>query len=209
MMAVGQNRERLTVLPNPGDPDKQSLLIRYPSVAASVGYVAPFVKIESGAKSALDPNEERLIVPYIAADALNGKALTVVGVTTINPERTFLDKILILHGLPIYFAKYGRPYTAGSSDQAGPLDGSTSFAGRDSRCWVRPPDRFEALDKKYDGKAAAPDLFEMLQLRLTLACPWARLPGSTGAAACRSLTPCPALPLPSASANPRAPRRGL
>jgi Nucleotidyl transferase AbiEii toxin, Type IV TA system len=43
----------------------------------------------------------------------DGGALAVVGVTTINPERTFLDKVLILHGLPIFFEKNKKLYGAG------------------------------------------------------------------------------------------------
>src|SRR5258708_9697311 len=65
------------------------------------------VKIESGAKSALDPNEAKTIVPYLAPDFTEGDALTVTGVTTIDPERTFLDKILILHGMTFYFEAKG------------------------------------------------------------------------------------------------------
>jgi hypothetical protein len=52
-------------------------------------------------------------VPYIAADLPNGDALAVPGVTTSNPEFTFVDKLLILHGLPIYFAKNGSLYGSG------------------------------------------------------------------------------------------------
>jgi Nucleotidyl transferase AbiEii toxin, Type IV TA system len=105
MVAIGRDRARLSIDPDPADPDKQSLLIRYPSVADGSGYVRPFVKIESGAKSALDPNESRTITPYLSADLTDGDALAVVGVTTIDPQRTFLDKVLILHGLPIFFEK--------------------------------------------------------------------------------------------------------
>jgi Nucleotidyl transferase AbiEii toxin, Type IV TA system len=113
MFAIGRDPARLSIDPDPDDPDKQSLLIRYPSVADGGGYVRPFVKIESGAKSALDPNEARTITPYLSADLTDGDALAVVGVTTIDPERTFLDKVLILHGLPIFFEKNKRLYGAG------------------------------------------------------------------------------------------------
>jgi hypothetical protein len=42
---------------DPDDPDHQSLIIWYPKVTvAADGYIRPAVKIESGAKSALDPN---------------------------------------------------------------------------------------------------------------------------------------------------------
>jgi hypothetical protein len=99
MAAIDHDPARLTVAADSTDPDNQSLLIRYPSVAAGADYVLPFVKIESGAKSSLDPNEARTITPYLSADMPDGDELAVVGVTTIDPERTFLDKVLILHGL--------------------------------------------------------------------------------------------------------------
>jgi hypothetical protein len=113
MVAIGRDPARLSIDPDPADPDKQSLLIHYPSVADGGGYVRPFVKIESGAKSALDPNASRTVTPYLSADLTDGGALAVVGVTTINPERTFLDKVLILHGLPIFFEKNKKLYGTG------------------------------------------------------------------------------------------------
>lgn len=58
------------VVVDPGDPDGQSLLFWYPSVtSARDDYVRPAVKIESGAKSALDPHQTLTIRPY-ASDEL-------------------------------------------------------------------------------------------------------------------------------------------
>lgn len=113
MAAAGRDPARLSVEPDSNDADKQSLLIHYPSVADAGGYIAPFVKIESGAKSALDPHVPRTIIPYLAADLPQGDNLNIPQVTTIDPQVTFLDKILILHGLPIYFAKHGKLYGSG------------------------------------------------------------------------------------------------
>lgn len=114
MANVGQDPKRFAVAPDDDDVDHQTLLIRYPSVVTGdAGYVAPVIKIESGAKSALDPNESRQITPYLAADYPAGEALAIPGITTIDPARTFLDKILILHGQPIYFEKHKRFYGSG------------------------------------------------------------------------------------------------
>lgn len=113
MAAAGRESERLTIVPDTNDVNHQSLLIRYPSVAEFGGYVAPIVKIEAGAKSALDPHEPRTVVPYVSADLPDGNNLKVGGVTTIDPARTFMDKILILHGLPIFYKKRGELYGAG------------------------------------------------------------------------------------------------
>ena len=93
--------------PDPDDPDRQSLLIWYPKVtAADEGYVRPAVKIESGAKSALDPNQPAIVKPYVA-DVLADLDLSVPDVRTVVAERTFWDKVVILHGLRQWFDARG------------------------------------------------------------------------------------------------------
>jgi hypothetical protein len=107
MKAAGKNPASLSVVLDDADEDRQSLLIHYPSAVEKSEYVTPSVKIESGAKSALDPNENKTIVPYLGPDFTEGDALAITEVTTIDPERTFLDKILILHGMTFYFDAKG------------------------------------------------------------------------------------------------------
>jgi hypothetical protein len=85
------------------DPDGQTLLLWYPEVEPRDGaYVQPAVKIESGAKSALDPHKPVSISPYAAEDLPN-LDLEARGVTTIDAERTFWDKVVILHGQRRWF----------------------------------------------------------------------------------------------------------
>jgi len=89
------------------DPSDQTLLVRYPRVDAShTGYVQAAIKIESGAKSAPDPNKPMTITPYIAEDVAT-LDLAVPGVTTIDAERTFWDKVVIAHGLRNCFDRRG------------------------------------------------------------------------------------------------------
>ncbi|MCL4069493.1 nucleotidyl transferase AbiEii/AbiGii toxin family protein [Pseudomonas sp. GX19020] len=89
------------------DPhDSQALYLRYPSATPEDDYIAKAVKIESGAKSALDPNSARIIRPYIEAD-VPGVDLGVADVTTVDVERTLWDKIVILHGLRRWFDNRG------------------------------------------------------------------------------------------------------
>lgn len=88
------------------DADKQTLLIWYPTATPQSDYVRAAIKIESGAKSALDPNSEVPIKPYVDDD-LPALDLTVPGVRTVDPERTFWDKVVILHGLRRWFDKRG------------------------------------------------------------------------------------------------------
>ncbi len=89
------------------DTSRQSLLLWYPSVLVETdGYIRPAIKIESGAKSALDPNSAQTISPYIADDVPALK-LAVSNVVTVEAERTFWDKIVILHGLRNWFDRRG------------------------------------------------------------------------------------------------------
>ena len=88
------------------DPDGQTILVHYPSVVAADPYVRSDVRIECGAKSALDPHVRTTVSPYIA-DELSDFDLTVDGVTTIQPTRTFWDKVVIVHGLRAWFEKRG------------------------------------------------------------------------------------------------------
>jgi hypothetical protein len=89
------------------DPDRQSLLLWYPTVTADgANYVRRAVKIEAGAKSALDPHSTRTVSPYVTAD-LADTALAVPNITTVDPGRTFWDKVVILHGLRRWWDRRG------------------------------------------------------------------------------------------------------
>lgn len=65
-------------------------------------YITKLVKIESGARSALDPNSVRFVRPYVEDD-VPGIDLDVGNVAVVDAERTFWDKIVILHGLRRWF----------------------------------------------------------------------------------------------------------
>ncbi|MEO0031266.1 MAG: hypothetical protein RIS94_1024 [Pseudomonadota bacterium] len=90
------------------DPhDRQTLLLVYSSVTPTDAYIAKSVKIESGAKSALDPHSLRKITPYVDAD-VPGIDLAVPGITVVDAERTFWDKVAILHGLRRWYEIRGQ-----------------------------------------------------------------------------------------------------
>jgi len=98
---------RFRLEPDLEDPDQQTLLFWYPSVVAKSNlYIRSAVKIEAGAKSALDPHEIASVVPYVD-NYLPGLDMTVSGVTTVSPERTFWDKVMILHGLCQWHGRRG------------------------------------------------------------------------------------------------------
>jgi Nucleotidyl transferase AbiEii toxin, Type IV TA system len=84
------------------DPDQQTLLVEYLSLfpASGMGYVLPRVKIEGGARSALEPRVFSKITAYIHEDLnAGGWNFQVDDLTMIRPERTLWEKLLILHGL--------------------------------------------------------------------------------------------------------------
>ena len=96
-----------TLEADPDDADGQSLLFWYPTATARQDeYIRSAVKIESGAKSALDPHAMAIVKPYVADD-LPHLDLRVTNVTTVQPERTFWDKVIILHGLMQWFERRG------------------------------------------------------------------------------------------------------
>lgn len=105
--AMGDNRDaRAGVSLDDGDPDSQTLLVRYPTALAPDAYVRSDVRIECGAKSALDPHSNTTIRPYVADD-LTDLDLKVTDVVTIEPTRTFWDKVVIVHGLRGWFDNRG------------------------------------------------------------------------------------------------------
>jgi hypothetical protein len=106
LRAAGLDAGAARVEADDTDPDGQTLLIWYPAATPRSDYVRAAIKIESGAKSALDPNSEVPIKPYVDDD-LPALDLTVPAVRTVDPERTFWDKVVILHGLRRWFDKRG------------------------------------------------------------------------------------------------------
>ena len=92
--------EGCRVVPDESDADGQTLLIENPSqYPSSVGdYVAPRVKVEAGARSGLEPTLDCTVTP-ILADELPNWSFEVGNIRVIAPERTYWEKLLILHGL--------------------------------------------------------------------------------------------------------------
>ena len=97
---LGIAAEQWRVEPDP--EDTQALYLRYPTVTPIDAYVSKAVKIESGAKSALDPHAQHMVRPYLESD-VPGIDLAVANVTIVDAERTFWDKVVILHGLRRWF----------------------------------------------------------------------------------------------------------
>ena len=101
--------DRARVEADSDDSDRQSLLLWYPTATTEGNaYIRRAIKIESGAKSAIDPHAPVVIKPYIADDLPNSLLwITVGNVTTVAPSRTFWDKVVILHGLRRWWDRRG------------------------------------------------------------------------------------------------------
>ena len=97
------------VAPDLDDKEGMTLLVEYESLCKPTdeAYVQPRIKIEGGARSALEPHSIRAVSPYIQSQ-LEAFDLSVRGITTIDAERTFLDKLLILHGWHCGYRDGGR-----------------------------------------------------------------------------------------------------
>jgi len=81
-----------------GDQDPVSILIYYPSVIQYSDYVLPRVKVELGSRSLKDPFSICQIQSFI------GKQFSelpfsdsAIDIPCVNPERTFLEKLFLLH----------------------------------------------------------------------------------------------------------------
>ena len=92
--------ERCRILPDEEAGDQQTLLIEYPTLYpnADIAYVLPRVKLEAGARSALDPNTTGSVRPYISEELGDDWPFDVGNLHVIEPSRTYLEKLLILHG---------------------------------------------------------------------------------------------------------------
>lgn len=90
-----QEEWELAVDPN----DAETILFRYPVSGSRTGpgYIQPVVRIETGARSDTWPSATALIQPFLSEtipDILDDAATEV---RVIAPERTFWDKVTILH----------------------------------------------------------------------------------------------------------------
>lgn len=97
------------VVPAQGDIEGHTLFVEFPTLypSSEVTYVAPRVKIEAGARSALVPCSDCTVSPYIA-DELPDWSFESNSIRVIAPQRTYWEKLLILHGAYCGYRDTGR-----------------------------------------------------------------------------------------------------
>jgi predicted nucleotidyltransferase component of viral defense system len=91
------------VLLDEQDPDKQTLLFQYPQASniglSNTSYIQPQVKLEFGARGETEPYESRTIQPYVSEIFPQLFEDACVTVSTLAIERSFWEKVTILHSL--------------------------------------------------------------------------------------------------------------
>jgi hypothetical protein len=87
----------LTEVESP-DQDPVNILITYPTVVAKSEYIKPQVKLEIGSRSLLEPFTNRHFCSFIG-DKFAGRSFADEKITIpcVNPERTYLEKLFLLH----------------------------------------------------------------------------------------------------------------
>jgi predicted nucleotidyltransferase component of viral defense system len=111
------NRNTWSVRVDPEDRDLQTVLFEYPTLldygsgltgrrtdarnsgGGEGGYIRPRIKLEFGARGEAEPSESRAIVPYLAEVFPDELPDATVQVATLSVERTFWEKVTILHAL--------------------------------------------------------------------------------------------------------------
>lgn len=81
------------------DADNQTITFAYPKIFDGTNYILPEIKLEFGARGEVEPSEIRPIKSYIAQTYPNLFDGEEIKVTTLSVERTFWEKVTILHAL--------------------------------------------------------------------------------------------------------------
>src|SRR5260370_24534749 len=110
------NQQLWSITPYDKDPDGQSLVFAYPTVAEEAfieenPYVKPSVLLEFGARADHWPAEEFPITPYAAEDFPQYFKQRSPTLRVLPAERTFLEKATLLH------SEYHRPEEKATADR--------------------------------------------------------------------------------------------
>lgn len=81
-----------------GDQDPVSILISYPNVTEHSSYLPPGLKVEIGSRSMKEPASKRSIISIVGEQFVGRPfADTTIVIPCVNPERTYLEKLYLLH----------------------------------------------------------------------------------------------------------------
>ena len=106
-----------SLLIDPEDRDVQTVLFQYPKLLnygggygaggfgvgnfgkGEDGYIRPRIKLEFGARGETEPSESKTIISYLAQEFPEELPDATVKVATLSVQRTFWEKVTILHAL--------------------------------------------------------------------------------------------------------------
>lgn len=99
MSDKGFNNVRWEILNSTeSDQDPKIIMMHYPNVIQSPGYLQPRVQIEIGCRSLREPFKFQAVKPLLDEHYPETDfAMPAIQVPTVIPERTFLEKIFLLH----------------------------------------------------------------------------------------------------------------
>lgn len=84
--------------PESSDQDPRIIELYYPNVIESPGYIQPKIQLEIGCRSLREPFSVQTFSSLIDEHYPDTKfAQSAINIPTVNPERTFLEKIFLLH----------------------------------------------------------------------------------------------------------------
>ena len=80
------------------DQDPLIIIIEYKELTEKAEYINPNVILEIGSRSLVEPNTKMPIISFVG-EIFNNKIFAdkSIEIPTVNPERTFLEKIFLLH----------------------------------------------------------------------------------------------------------------
>ena len=80
------------------DDDPVKIAVLYPSLTERIAYLSPQVLIEIGSRSLREPYTEKQLCSFVE-ERFKGQdfAGSNTSIPTVNPERTFLEKVFLLH----------------------------------------------------------------------------------------------------------------
>jgi hypothetical protein len=84
------------------DNDKQTILFYYPQLSNALhdtSYIKPIIRLEFGVRGGITPKENQIIQPYIADVFPDFFEQRNCLIPTLSAERTFWEKLIILHSL--------------------------------------------------------------------------------------------------------------
>jgi predicted nucleotidyltransferase component of viral defense system len=80
------------------DQDPIIISVYYPNVIASPGYIEPKIQIELGCRSLIEPYTIRTLTSLLEENYPNAPFVEEpINIPTVDPERTLLEKIFLLH----------------------------------------------------------------------------------------------------------------